>query len=134
MAISTIGVSLVTAKESPASSRFNTALRHVCWNSGETPGGKNLRALAEIPPPQVLDLGKGCRSRRTTRTPSRASEMAADAPAGPAPTTATSKFRGYGRCRPDWQDLWARGRPGAEEGFCFLKYGFIFVDLILLID
>lgn len=50
----------------------------------------SLSAVGDNPEPQVLSRGVLSRSNNNTDTPRRASSMAADAPAGPAPTTITS--------------------------------------------
>src|SRR5690349_3477290 len=48
------------------------------------------------PSPQVFSRGKVLRSTTTTSWPWRASQYAAEAPAGPAPTTRTSYEREFG--------------------------------------
>src|SRR5688572_29933058 len=63
------------------------------WNSGTSkskPMSMSWRIARGVrPSPQVLLRGNSFRSTRVTSCPSRPSQWAADAPAGPPPTTST---------------------------------------------
>src|SRR6185503_5760529 len=60
---------------------------------GSSPSlSKSRRAPVVSPSPQNLSRGKAALSITITSRPARASVMAAAAPAGPPPTTATSAF------------------------------------------
>jgi len=52
----------------------------------------NMDSADPMPSPHGLSRGKACRSMRATRKPRVAAIYAATDPAGPAPTTATSKI------------------------------------------
>ena len=62
-----------------------------CSTTGSTETGSSFTARMVSPPPHGLSRGKPALSRSSTRAPPRARRVAVTEPAGPAPTTMTSK-------------------------------------------
>ena len=88
-----VGLILIAAVVLPLVLAFCLATMSETRVTAARTGGVPGRAARDgpiSPPPQVLYRGNAARSSTTTRAPASAAARAAEDPAGPAPTTATS--------------------------------------------